>query len=123
MSFVLLLITGFVSGIIGGMGMGGGTILIPALTLLLGVEQRLAQATNVIAFLPMAALALPKHRQNGLLRTDKIAFVIIPALLASAAFGVLMAALPPDALRKVFGVFLIALGVKQLFDLKNKLVG
>lgn len=123
MSFILLLITGFASGIIGGMGMGGGTILIPALTLLLGIEQRLAQATNVIAFLPMAALALPKHRQNGLLRTDKIALVIIPAVVASAAFGVLMAALPSDVLRKGFGIFLVVLGVKQLFALKNKLFG
>lgn len=120
MSFILLLITGFASGIIGGMGMGGGTIMIPALTLLLGVEQRFAQAANVIAFLPMAAIVLPKHKNNGLLRTDGILFIIIPAMIFSALFGLVMVVLPATLLKKGFGVFLLCLAVKQSFELKGK---
>ncbi|MGN1060233.1 MAG: TSUP family transporter [Candidatus Coproplasma sp.] len=121
MSFILLLITGFAAGVFGGMGMGGGTVLIPALTLLLGVEQRLAQATNVIAFLPMAALVLPRHRKNGLLRTDGVWALIIPALISTAVFSLIMAVFPANALRKAFGVFLLVLAIKQTFDLKDKL--
>lgn len=120
MSFILLLFTGFAAGIFGGMGMGGGTVLIPALTLLLGVEQRLAQAANVISFLPMAALALPQHKRNGLLKTDGIWAIIIPASLFSIIFGLIMSVLPADVLRRGFGLFLIALAVKQLFSLKIK---
>ena len=52
---------------LGGMGMGGGTVLIPALTVILGVEQHVAQATNLIAFLPMALFTLKIHKENGLL--------------------------------------------------------
>ncbi len=121
MSFILLLLTGFAAGIFGGMGMGGGTVLIPALTLLLGVEQRLAQAANVIAFLPMAAIVLPKHNQNGLLKTQGVWALIIPALISTALFSLLMAYLPSVALRKAFGVFLIVLAVKQTFAVKSKL--
>lgn len=121
MSFILLLLTGFAAGIFGGMGMGGGTVLIPALTLLLGVDQRLAQATNVIAFLPMAAFVLPRHRRNGLLRTDGVWALIIPALISTAIFSLAMAVFPTNALRKSFGVFLIVIAVKQTLAVKGKL--
>lgn len=117
MSFIIYLAVGFLAGVIGGMGMGGGTILIPALTILLGVNQHVAQATNVIAFLPMAALVLPQHKKNGLLRTDDVWEIIIPALITTVLFGVIMAALPTEVLKKLFGFFLIALAVKQLFGL------
>ncbi len=100
--------------------MGGGTVLIPALTLLLGVDQRLAQAANVISFLPMAAIVLPRHKQNGLLKTEGIWAVIIPAALSTVIFGLIMSVLPSDVLRRGFGLFLIALAVKQLFSLKAK---
>ena len=39
MSFIFYLLAGFLSGVLGGMGMGGGTVLIPALTIFFGVEQ------------------------------------------------------------------------------------
>lgn len=120
MAFILLLLTGFAAGIFGGMGMGGGTVLIPALTLLLGVDQRLAQAANVISFLPMAALALPQHKKNGLLRTEGVWAIIIPASVSSVLFGLIMSVLPAVVLRRAFGIFLIALALKQLFSLKSK---
>lgn len=120
MSFLLLLITGFAAGIFGGMGMGGGTVLIPALTLILGIDQRLAQAANVISFLPMAALVLPQHNRNGLLRTEGVWAIVIPATIATVIFGLIMSVLPAQVLRRGFGIFLIALALKQLFSLKYK---
>lgn len=119
MSFILYILVGFAAGVLGGMGMGGGTILIPALTILLGVPQRVAQATNVLAFLPMAALVLPAHRKNGLLRTESAGYLIVPAVVSTALAGLLMAALPSDFLRKLFGLFLIALAVKEVLALLN----
>ena len=117
MSFLIYLAVGLLAGILGGMGMGGGTILIPALTIFLGVNQHIAQATNVIAFLPMAALVLPAHKKNGLLKTDDVWEIIIPALITTVLAGLIMAALPTQVLKKLFGLFLIALAVKQLFSL------
>ena len=120
MSFILYLLVGFFSGMLGGMGMGGGTILIPALTVILGVEQHIAQATNLIAFLPMAAFSLKAHKERGLLKTDGIWSVIIPAVLTSVAGGLIAALLPAVVLKKLFGVFLILLAVKGLFSVKLK---
>lgn len=116
MSFILFLVAGFFSGVLGGMGMGGGTILIPALTVILGVEQHIAQATNLIAFLPMAAFTLNVHRRNGLLKTQGLLSIVLPALVASVATGFLAALLPSVVLKKLFGAFLVALSVKLLID-------
>ncbi len=114
MSFILFLIAGFFSGMLGGMGMGGGTVLIPALTVFLGVEQHVAQATNLIAFLPMAAFTLKIHKENGLLKTEGVWWLVIPALLTSVAAGLL----PSAVLKKLFGAFLVLLAVKLLIGLK-----
>lgn len=118
MSFYLYLAAGFFSGMLGGMGMGGGTILIPALTVILGVEQHVAQATNLIAFLPMAAFSLSAHSKSGLLKTDGVWSVVIPAVLTSVLGGLIAVLLPAEILRKLFGAFLIILAVKGLFTVK-----
>lgn len=114
MSFVFYLSAGFCSGLLGGMGMGGGTILIPALTIIFGVEQHAAQAANLIAFLPMALLTLNVHKKNGLLKTEGLSPVVISALLTSVAAGFTAAFLPSVVLKRLFGGFLIALSVKLL---------
>ena len=51
---MILILIGLISGIISGMGIGGGTILIPALTIILSMEQNTAQAINLIYFIPTA---------------------------------------------------------------------
>ena len=100
--------------------MGGGTILIPALTILFGVEQHVAQATNLIAFLPMALFTLNVHRKNGLLKTEGLSFIVIPAVLTSVAAGLVSSLLPSDVLRKLFGAFLVALSIKLLMELVDR---
>ena len=52
MSFYLYFLAGIAGGIPGGMGMGGGTALIPLLVLLCGAEQGVAQGINLLSFLP-----------------------------------------------------------------------
>lgn len=118
MSFILYLAAGFFSGLLGGMGMGGGTILIPVLTVLLGVEQHIAQATNLIAFLPMAAFSLKMHKDKGLLQTKGVWWIVIPAVITSVIGGIIAVLLPAEILRKGFGIFLILLAVKGVFSLK-----
>ena len=98
------------------MGMGGGTILIPALTIIFGVEQHVAQATNLIAFLPLAVFTLSVHKKNGLLKTEGLSFIVIPAVVTSVAAGFAAALLPSEILKKLFGAFLVALSVKLLLE-------
>ena len=121
MSFIYFLTAGFFSGLLGGMGMGGGTLLIPALTIFLGVEQHVAQATNLIAFLPMALFTLNVHRKNGLLKTKGLAVIVVPALISSVLAGFLAVLLPSFALKKLFGAFLVGLSVKLLLQTVSSL--
>ena len=111
MSFILLFVCGLLGGILGGMGMGGGTALIPLLTIVCGLEQSAAQAINLLAFVPTAGVALAVHAKNGLLQKDGLLFVIVPAVLLSALGAFAAACLPSRVLSKIFGVFLIVLSV------------
>ncbi len=118
MSFYLYLLLGFLGGIPAGMGMGGGTVTIPLLTLIGGVEQKIAQAANLFSFLPMSIVALKKHQENGLLRTDGLLKIALPAVIASGVGAFLIAYFPAQILRKAFGGFLVLLAI---FATKNAL--
>lgn len=109
MAFILFAVCGFLGGILGGMGMGGGTALIPLLTIFCGVQQNVAQGMNLLSFLPMSLFALAVHAKNGLLVKDKIWWIVLPALVFSVLGSLCAAFLPARALRSGFGVFLIVL--------------
>ena len=123
MSFYLFFLCGVLGGVLGGMGMGGGTALIPLLTLFLGVPQAAAQGVNLISFFPMAALALSVHTKNGLLKKERLLFLVLPALVLSAAAALLAAHLPALLLRRAFGSFLVALSLFRLASAKKSAVG
>ena len=121
MTFYLYLLLGFLGGIPAGMGMGGGTVTIPLLVLVGGVEQKIAQCANLFAFFPMSLGALKTHADNGLVETQGILWGILPALALSAVGAWSAAVLPSDILRKGFGVFLIFLaGVTAFQALKTQ---
>lgn len=107
-------IIGFFAGIIGGMGMGGGTILIPALILFAGIDPKIAQSVNLLSSIPMTILALIIHiRANNVVKE-----LVIPI----AVFGVLGAVtgsfvanyLSSELLKRFFGIFLLIVGVIEV---------
>ena len=116
MRFIVYMFAGLAGGILGGMGMGGGTVLIPILTIFCGVEQHLAQSANLITFLPMAIFSLQVHAKHGLLDTRGIGYIILPALVRSVAGGLLVNRIGGEALQKGFGIFLCLLSVWQFIS-------
>ena len=115
MQYFLFSLFGFLGGVLGGMGMGGGTVLIPLLTVFLNVGQKTAQAINLIAFIPMAAVALFVHFKNGLIRVKNLWFMIIPACFFGVGGAVLCYFLSSEIMGKIFGWFLLALSLVQFF--------
>ncbi len=113
MKYFWFVIAGILSGVLGGMGMGGGTLLIPLLGLFYQVPQHTAQAINLISFIPMAAVALIIHAKNGLVDFKDAITAAVPAVI----FGVLSAfaakGINGEILRRGFGCFLILLSVFQ----------
>lgn len=113
MAFLVFLFCGVLGGLLGGMGMGGGTVLIPLLTIFCGVGQRAAQGVNLVSFLPMSVLALSVHAKSGLLEKEGSLWMIVPALVFSVLFSLLAAHIAGEALRRLFGIFLAALSIVQ----------
>ena len=77
----------FLSGIIGGMGMGGGTLLVPLLSFM-DLEQKTIQAINLISFLPMCCIALGVHAKNKLIKPTEYCGLLCRAI-ALAVVGAL----------------------------------
>lgn len=120
MSFYLFFLCGFFGGVFGGMGMGGGTVLIPLLTLAGGVEQLTAQLCNLLAFLPMAAISLSLHAKNGLVDLKNVLPLCASATLFSLAGSFLARALPSAILGRGFGFFLIFLALWGMVGKKGE---
>ena len=84
--FLLILISSF-SGVFAGMGMGGGTFLIPMLSIFFGVEQIKCQSTNVVCFVILAVVCVVIYMKNKLIDYKAFLCVSLPAtvmaLLAS----------------------------------------
>lgn len=114
-AWILPLIVGAATGVLSGFGVGGGTLLLVYMTAFAGVEQRLAQGINLLYFLPAGLLALPAHVKNGYIEKP----ALLPAIGAGLACAALAAwaatAMEVGLLKKLFGAFLIVVGLMELF--------
>ncbi len=90
-----VLLIGFFSGIFSGAGMGGGTVLIPMLTLLLNTPQKDAQTINFLAFLPAASVALLLHWRAGR-AVWPLVLPVLPWGFLGAAGGLVLALIAPQ---------------------------
>ena len=113
---MLNIIIGLLSGVISGMGIGGGAILIPALIFFSGVSQQVAQGINLVYFLPTALASLFVHIRNKNVDV-KTALIIGYSGMLGAAGGAFLATrmLEGELLRKMFGGFLLLIGVYEIF--------
>lgn len=120
MIYFFYVLAGVVSGIFGGLGMGGGTLLIPILTIFLNFDQKLAQGINLISFLVMALFSLYIHHKNGYIVTKHIFYIIIPGVLFSVLGAFLMSLTSSKILKIIFGVFLIILSIIEFIKVFKK---
>ena len=117
MEWITLIIAGLFGGIVGGMGMGGGTLLIPLLTLYVGLPQLEAQMINLVAFIPMAVVSLVIHYKNKLIDLKKIIYVLPSALIFAVVGAMLSGIIDQHILRHIFGWFMIAISLIYLLKM------
>jgi uncharacterized membrane protein YfcA len=120
--FILYVIGGFAGGLLGGMGMGGGTILIPILHIFFGAKQHTAQAINLISFIPMAIVAIILHAKNKLIDFNVVFPIIVSGLLSCGVGALVARILSGQILTRCFGGFLFILslfGFKKIFIQKE----
>ena len=116
LKIILLAVSGIAAGVLGGMGMGGGTILIPLLTIFFNVGQKEAQAINLVAFIPMAIVSLAIHITSKRVKKEGLLWIIVPAVLTSVGGGFAAQAVNGEVLKRIFGGFLLLLSVVQFFS-------
>lgn len=120
MSFVLAAVAGLVCGVISGFGIGGGSLLMVYLTAIAAIEQKSAQGINLLYFLPTAAAALFLHAKNRFIRWQLVLPAAAAGSLIAALAAYLSAGLDSGLLRKIFGGFLLLIGLTELFKKKDK---
>ena len=121
---MLYLLIGFISGIVSGTGMGGGTILIFFLTFFMGVEQHVAQATNLIFFIPASLVAILVNLKNKNLGIKSGVIISIFGILGAIIGANISLNIDVNILRKSFGVFLILIITNEIYSIikQNKKV-
>ncbi|MDZ7957743.1 MAG: sulfite exporter TauE/SafE family protein [Aulosira sp. DedQUE10] len=117
---IQLLLIGLVAGVAGGMfGIGGGAIMVPAMVLLMGMDQKFATGTSIAAqILPIGILGAAVYYRNGQLNV-KYAVIIAVGLVVGNLFGALFANQPfisSETMKKLYGIFLLLLGARYLWN-------
>ncbi len=108
---------GIVSGIVSGTGMGGGTILIFLLTFMLGIEQHVAQATNLIFFIPTAIVAIMVNLKNKNIDMRLATLISVFGILGAIVGANISIHIDVAILKKCFGIFLAIVTINEIYSI------
>ncbi len=106
------IVTGLVNGLL---GIGGGTILIPAMVFALGVSQHQAHGTSLAVILPTTVASCVIYGLNNDLNYTVALEVAMGGILGGYLGAKLMNKIPADRLRQFFGVFMFLAGLRMMF--------
>lgn len=109
-------IIGLVGGTLGGLfGVGGGIVMVPAMTFFLGLPIHIAVGTSLLVIIPTAVTGAYKH--HGLGNIDlRVAASLVPlAMVGSYSGAWLTSHLEAASLKRAFGGFLVLVGCRLLF--------
>lgn len=96
--------------------MGGGTILILLLSIFIGLDQHIAQATNIIFFIPTAISAIIIGIKNKNIRWKLAIPIIIAGIIGAAISSCVSTHINVQILRKLFGIFLLFIAVFEIIS-------
>lgn len=108
-------VVGSVLGILAGLGVGGGSLLILWLTMVLGMEHPTAAGINLLFFIPSAIIASLFQWKQGVLNLRKVLPAMIAACISAAICSVMRQHIPLGILKKIFGALLLLTGFRELF--------
>ena len=112
--FPAALIIGTVLGFLTGLGVGGGSLLILWLTLVLEIPQQAARGINLLFFLPSALISCLFHWKQGSVNPKTILPAILAGCCSAALLSFISVGLDLALLKKLFGILLITTGIREL---------
>ena len=110
-----MLIVGTVLGFLSGLGIGGGSLLILWLTMALGKDPLIARSINLLFFIPSALVACALRIKRDGLKIKPLLPAALAGCAAAAVFSWVSTILDVEILKKLFGIVLLAAGVRELF--------
>lgn len=121
-TIVLLIVIGLAAGFLSGLiGIGGGVIIVPALVLLAGFSQKLAQGTSLgILLLPVGILAVIQYYKQGYLNIHYVGITAIAFVLGGFLGSKLALSMSDEKVKKAFAIILMLIALKMLFFDKSK---
>ncbi len=115
---ILTVFSSFISGVLCSMGFGGGSVLIIFLTSFMNFEQKEAQGINLFFFIPCALYSVIKYKKEKLIDKKLLRPFIICGIVGVCIGYAVINIIPGDFLKNIFGIFLITMGVRDLFSKK-----
>ncbi len=113
MNPLLLLAIGLISGVTSGLlGVGGGIVMVPAMTLLAKLPIKVAIGTSLAVIIPTALVGVFKHHQQGHVNWEVAAYLSVTAVVGGWIGAWLVGSIPPESLKRGFGVFVILVGLR-----------
>lgn len=119
-SLPVILIVGTVLGFLSGLGVGGGSLLILWLTMVLEMDPITARGINLLFFIPSALIACLFRMKQGTLKIRPVIPAILAGCAAAALFSWFSTMLNVEVLKKGFGIVLIIAGLREVFYKKRK---
>lgn len=113
-TFPVALGVSVILGFLAGLGVGGGSLLVMWLTLIVGIDHPQARIINLMFFIPAAIISSLFRWKQGSLDFKKVIPAIIAGCLAAAAFSWLARYLELDILKKIFGGLLLFAGLREI---------
>lgn len=120
MKAIIGIIVGLLTGILSGFGVGGGSLLILYLTAFAGVNQYTAGGINLLYFLCCAPTALVSHIRQKRVVWPAIWWCSVAGAVTSVVAAWVASNMDTDLLRRLFGILLIAVGLREVFCKKQK---
>ena len=114
---VLPIIFGIISGIVTGLGMGGGTILILLISLFMNVEQHIAQAINLVFFIPTSISAIIINMREKNIDYKLAGVVIICGIIGAVIGAIISQNISSNNLRKYFAAFILLIAIYEIYKL------
>ena len=114
MTFSSFLVS-FFAAVLGSLGMGGGGILLIYLTVFQNQPQLSAQGINLLFFLPIAAISLFFHTKHKLVAWNVVFHAVLWGVLGVFLGSWIAGKLGSPLLSKGFAVFLLYIGIRELF--------
>lgn len=122
-SFPVILIVGTVLGFLSGLGIGGGSLLILWLTMVLHTDPLTARGINLLFFVPSALVACALRIKQGNLKIRPLLPAMLAGCTAAAVFSWVSTILNVDTLKKLFGIVLLVAGCREILYKPKKQEG